>query len=139
MNFTLERDAFTSEGIFGILKNSSTSDVFHTLEHAFLATNTDSYVPKIPDGTYTCIRGQHRLDHMTSDFTTFEILGIEGHSGLLFHVGNYNRDSDGCVLVGMVRVSTPTISMVSNSKLAFNKFMNTLDGIDTFQLTVSSY
>jgi hypothetical protein len=52
--------------------------------------------------------------------------------GILIHIGNYNQDSIGCILLGEAQ----TDNMITNSKEAFTQFMSTLEGIDSFQLIV---
>ena len=119
----LERIELNSEGIFSALTVSG--KVFYTLEHSY------DCIPKVQPAVYKCVRGTHQL-HDGIPFETFEITGVEGHSGILFHVGNYNKDSDGCVLVGEKKVGNSVV----NSKKAFAEFMNLLVGIDDFELVV---
>ena len=134
MNFTLTRTEHRSDGVFSDLVGDDGTK-FRTLEHAYQST-AGNWWPKIPDGTYTCVRGQHRLSGMTEDFTTFEVTEVAGHSNLLFHWGNFDRDSEGCVLVGRTECSSDSGEMVTSSKDAFAAFMALQDGCQTFQLTV---
>ncbi len=76
----------------------------------------------------------HRLHGMTEDFETFEIRGVPGHTGILFHWGNYNQDSDGCVLLGSARNG----DMIVNSREEFANFMELQKGINNFELVVVS-
>lgn len=124
----LIRNRFVPEGIFGELLDAAGEHFCYTLEHSY------DNRPKLPDGTYTCVKGQHRLSHMTKDFTTFEITGVKGHSGILFHGGNTNKDSDGCVLVGMVEMD----DSIRQSRTAFAKLMQSLGLTDSFELVVTS-
>lgn len=133
MNFTLKHERFCEDGIFGQLLNEDGSRVAYTLEHSY------DNKPKLVDGTYTCVRGPHRLHGMTEDFITFEVKGVPDFNGIsvtgiLIHWGNVNKDSEGCVLLG----STETPTMVGNSRVTFAAFMKSVDGIDTFTLTVES-
>ncbi len=124
--FTLTHTNFADDGIFGILTDVSDGIVAYTLEHSY------NKLPKLTDGTYTCVRGQHVLH--SGPIETFEITGVPGHSGILFHYGNYNADSDGCVLLG----DGETATSVTDSRGAFTKFMARLVGIDSFTLIVTS-
>jgi len=133
------RTDFLSTGIFGMIDSLDQRLLLYTLEHAYpvsqTGTSTDtSYLPKIPPGTYTCIRGQHRLPGMDHTFETFEITGVEGHTNLLFHPGNFNKDSEGCILLGLAREEGKDIL---HSKDAFQLFMELQKGCDSFALTVS--
>jgi len=131
MDMFLKRNAAVAEGIFGSLSTAGGTHLFATLEHAYEQPD-GTYAPKLPPGTYACVRGQHQLAHMAQPFTTFEITGVPGHTNILFHVGNYNEDSEGCVLVGAVRSD----NMITHSKMAFEAFMDLQSGVDQFNLTV---
>lgn len=143
MNLTLQNLYFLATGIFGNLFNSDKSFFLYTLQHAYAdkpdpMSDSLSFVPKIPPGEYICIRGIHRLEATKINpnpqpFETFEITGVEGHSELLFHVGNYNEDSAGCVLLG----TNSHKDMILNSRDAFEKFMAAQGLSQQFTLTVS--
>lgn len=70
---------------------------------------------------------------MDYDFTTFEVTNVPGHTGILFHWGNSEGDSSGCILLGEYR----TGSMVFKSKKAFEHFMTKLIGINEFELEIT--
>lgn len=129
---TLKRDLFRDDGIFSTLLDGD-KVIAHTCEHSY------DKKPKLFNGTFTCVRGPHRLHGMTADFSTFEIMGVTGHTGVLWHWGNFNKDSDGCVLLGedMVIEKSPNgVAMVTNSKATFAKFMEMFVGVDQFELEV---
>jgi hypothetical protein len=131
MNLKLERRLFRDDGIFSDLKNEKGDVIAVTLEHSY------DKKPKIPNGTYTCKRSPHRLHGMSSDFITFEIMNVPGHDNILFHWGNYNKDSDGCVLVGQKVAMMPNgMKMITRSRETFADLMKIEEGLDTFQLTV---
>lgn len=131
MKLTLTRKEFRPDGIFSELTNEAGELIAHTLEHSF------DNKPKLNDGIHKCMRGIHKL-HDQKPFETFEILGVPGHTGILFHVGNYNKDSDGCVLLGTGITDSPQGEMIVNSRVAFTKFMIMLEGINQFTLEVKS-
>jgi hypothetical protein len=131
MDLLLTRKEKREDGIFSVLSNELGSVIAMTLEHSY------DNEPKIPNGSFVCVRGQHRLNGMTEDFTTFEITGVEGHSNLLFHWGNYNKDSEGCILLGQnIVTSSDGTEMITNSRATFAKFMEIQEGLDSFLLTV---
>lgn len=133
MDITLTRNDFSENGIFGELKDADGNLIAVTLEHAY-PQDDGSFAPKIPvSGTFQCVRGMHQLEGMTAQFETFEITGIAGHVNILFHAGNYNKDSSGCCLLGQARSG----DMIVNSKLTFAKFMQLQNGTDQFTLTVN--
>lgn len=127
----LKRDQFLESGIFGTLSTEEGLEICSTLEHAFASPDYLTFSPKMPAGQYVCVRGEHRLKH-GDPFETFEITQVPGHTGILFHVGNYNRDSDGCVLVGELIVR----KMIIQSTRAFRTFLRHTKGLGSFDLTV---
>ncbi len=132
MTLTLTRQQFLECGIFSLLKDEDGNIIAHTLEHSY------DCKPKVYDGTFTCVRGIHHLDHIPV-VETFEVIGVTGHEGILFHVGNYNKDSDGCILLGTgVAMLDDGSQMITDSKVAFDKFMALLTGIESFSLVVES-
>jgi hypothetical protein len=66
------------------------------------------------------------------------VTGVAGHTGLLFHWGNWNRDSDGCILTGEAFADSAKGEMVTNSRASFARFMALQDGFDSFQLEVKA-
>lgn len=136
MELKLTRQKSTEDGVFSILTKDGTA-IAYTLEHAY-PTESGLYCAKIPLGTFTCVRGQHQLHSMTHPFTTFEVTNVSGHSNLLFHVGNYNSDSDGCILLGssMFYDVDNGREMIIHSRDSFDKFMEMMVGIDSFTLVV---
>lgn len=130
MNLILTRTDYLPEGIFGTLEDDQALFFMYTLEHSYL--DGEVYNPKIPKGTYTCVRGKHQLEHMTEPFETFEITGVPNHDHILFHVGNYNKDSQGCVLLGLDLSGDEVI----DSRKAFEIFMECQRGVNEFTLEV---
>jgi hypothetical protein len=131
MTLTLTRKDFREDGIFSELTDDKGNSLAVTLEHSY-----DSK-PKLYDGTFTCVKGIHRL-HDNVPFEAFEVTGVTDHTGILFHVGNYNKDSDGCVLLGTDIADSDQGRMVTHSMIAFSKFMAMLENDQTFTLIVSS-
>lgn len=131
----LERTDFKWTGIFGRLKTEEGEEIAKTLEHSYPSKNPlylePEFLPKVPSGTFNCVRGIHELAFM-KPFETFEVTNVPGRRGILFHVGNENKDSSGCILVG---------EQIENERLlrsvkTFVKFMDRLKGIDEFSLLV---
>ena len=116
-----------ADGVFSTLSDDNVP-LAVTLEHAYLQDD-GSYAPKIPEGQYTCLFGQHELH--SGPIETFEITCVPGHSGLLFHPGNVNGDSEGCVLTG----ETATATSITNSRATWEKLMARW-GTDNFILQV---
>ena len=138
MNLTLTRKQARADGIFGVLTDETGKEIAVTLEHAYLNAQ-QGYSPKLNDGDHKCVRGQHQLASMTAPFETFEITGVPNHTSILFHQGNYNKDSEGCVLLGRSLAydnQGAGTQMIAMSKTTFKYFMDLQSGINEFTLTV---
>lgn len=131
----LIRTRYCFDGIFGQIKDGSGTRLAFTLEHAYLS-DLGIYNPKIPSGQYVCVKGVHRLESMKNDFTTFEVTGVENHSNLLFHMGNFQTDSRGCILLGRSIQEFKGHLMVTSSDETFIAFMSRLAGVSEFTLDV---
>lgn len=135
MNLQLRRTRVQPDGIFGELTQLSGEHVCFTLEHAYCVDT--KYLPKLAPGTYTCKRGTHQLKR-GGPFKAFEVLDVppfEGKpvSGILFHQGDYNGDSEGCILLGRDQAQ----HWITESRNTFNAFMKMQEGVDTFTLIVT--
>lgn len=140
MKMLLINQHFRSDGIFGTLCDESGLRVAYTIQHAYENPNASpgdyAWIPKIPPGTYTCKRGIHKLHKKSQEFETFEITGVEGHTGLLFHPGNKNDDTEGCVCPGEWLIEDEKCWKVMNSRESFQSIMTLQEGINEFPLTV---
>jgi hypothetical protein len=108
-----------AEGAFGVLLAGSILPL--SLGRTYPKDDADprgEQFVKIPPGRYVCRRTYfHR-----GGFDTYEVTGVEGHSRLLFHKGNVEADSEGCILVGQ-RFDQWGRPAVLESALAFSVFM----------------
>lgn len=137
MNLILRRVSATKDGIISELMDEKFNFVALCLEHAYPNTEDGTFHAKIPIGEYKCVRGNHRLHEEDKEFETFEVTKIADHSGILFHVGNYNKDSDGCILVGEgFGAKLDGGKMIVKSKEAFKKLMDLQKECDSFDLKV---
>lgn len=132
----LTRKLALKAGIFSELVDDQGVFMAHGLEHAYGCTQGRGvfYAPKLPPGTYTCRRGHHELH--SGPIETFEICGVPGHTGILFHKGNFQEDSEGCVLLGLKTYPNNPKPGIGESTDAFHAFMESLAGIDEFTLEV---
>lgn len=129
MKLILVRREYRADGIFSELIDIKGKIIAHTLEHSY------DLKPKLYNGTFNCVRGTHRL-HNNIPFQTFEVEKVSGHTGLLLHVGNWNADSDGCILLGHGIAQSSKGQMITGSMTTFVEFMSLLQGLDTFELEV---
>lgn len=129
MDLILKRREYREDGVTSDLCDSNGKVLFRTIEHSY------GLKAKLKAGKYTCVRGMHKLAD-GKPFETFEITGVKGHWGILFHAGNWEKDSSGCVLVGKAFANSPQGRMVTQSRKALAELLALLSGVDTFQLTV---
>ena len=84
---------------------------------------------RIPEGIYICQR------HVSPKFgETFKLLDVPGRTHIMFHVGNFVSDSDGCILLGRMLSD----SAISYSKRAMKGFMGALLNVDVFALQIKN-
>jgi hypothetical protein len=83
----------------------------------------------IPAGTYP-----YKRFHGAKHPDTFEIV-VPGHTALLFHPGNSEADTEGCILLGyhIERVHEPPVRVIrgGTSKVAFKDFMLKMNGAES--------
>lgn len=85
----------------------------------------------IPAGQYLCKKvSSPRFGE------TFEITNVPERSHVLFHAGNRIKDSRGCILLAQYFGKLQGDRAVLNSGKTFEKFMETLEGIELFSLTI---
>lgn len=133
MDLILTRNDYTKDGIFGTITDIDGNFVCATLEHAYPDDDNNHYVPKVPAGTYICT--EHAPNRLP--YTTFELMNVpkfQGNpvTGILIHIGNFNQDSDGCILVGSERNG----NMIMDSKVTFAKFIALQGTEESFTLTI---
>jgi len=93
MIITLKRIAVTEHGTYGVLINGTSGDPFAvTLELPDRANAQN--ISSIPLGTYTA-----RRIKSPKFGDTFQVMDVPGRSEILFHGGNYQVHTHGCILV----------------------------------------
>ncbi len=127
----LKRIASRVDGTFGVLLDGGDEPFALTLERQW----ADNAVGKscIPAGTYTCKRV------LSPKFgNTFEVTNVEGRSHILFHRGNVDDDTHGCILVGEKFESWADKSVsIQASAEGFKEFLFRLEGKDEFQIEIT--
>ncbi len=135
--FHLKRWAKTPDGTLGRL---DTVWGLHTMEEEDQGNRQN--VSRIPAGRYTCARRWY----IRGRYWTFEIMNVPDRTDILFHRGNTEEDTEGCVLlgseVGVMKVTDEDSGepkhklAVRNSRKAFDRFMNSLREVDSFELLI---
>jgi hypothetical protein len=139
MNLILHRNKFGDQGIFGniVTDDSNSECVCLSLEHAYL-NNTyaayGKYGPKVPSGIYTCTR---RMSPKFG-FEVFMLNNVPNCTFIEIHIGCFQEDSEGCILVGCGIGIENGFTMLTDSKIAFDHFMQLQQGVNMFKLTITS-
>lgn len=93
MELTLKRVSLTDDGVIGVLL-SGVYPICLTLEEEW--KDNAKGISCIPAGSYVCKRVV-----TPKHGETFEVTGVPGRTAILFHSGNTEADTEGCVLTGM--------------------------------------
>lgn len=124
----LIRIANDNHGTYGVLLDGSTPFAV-TLERVW--RDNAPNISCIPDGIYTCKRvNSPRFGE------TFEVTDVPGRSHILFHKGNTEDDTQGCILVGEQFESLRGKTAVLQSGHGYVEFMSRLSGMDEFTLGI---
>lgn len=92
----------------------------------------DDERPILQNGVCDC----NATVYMKGNYDTFEIM-VPGHSRILFHKGNTELDSIGCVVVGSSFDAMGPVAGVLNSAAGFANFIALTKGLKSFQMLVS--
>lgn len=129
----LARVSVIPEGAFGVILAQGIPFLV-SLERTYPKDDADprgEQFVKIPPGRYPCRRTYfHR-----GGFDTYEVTGVIGHDRLLFHRGNVEADSEGCILLGQ-RFDPWGRPAVLDSALAFAVFLRLVGDRQSFDLVV---
>lgn len=85
----------------------------------------------IPTGTYKALR------HVSPRFgETFQLQDVPGRSEILFHKGNIDDDTHGCILVGEQFNPVNGEDGIAASKEGFAEFMATVRGLNEIEVVI---
>jgi len=127
MNLSIKRVAILNDGAFGVLLSNGVPFAV-TLERTYDPGNT----VKIGNGFHECRRSRYNR----GGYDTFEI-EVPGHERILFHKGNTELHSEGCVLVAESFAVLGDKPGVALSAEGFAEFMRRAADVDSFTLEVS--
>ena len=129
MKLILEREFFASDETInlGLLRDFD-DDHFSlsTLENPWL--DNEPYISCIPKGSHTC----KRVDSPRYG-NTFQVIDVLGRTHILFHWGNWEKNTLGCVLVGCHNNGK---DMILQSRKGFGRFMRHTEDVDEFLLCI---
>jgi hypothetical protein len=125
MKLILVRTAYFKSGVWGCIYRDN-KPVCATLERPFLLGDnglTKVNESCVPTGTYKFeIVMRHK--GQANSYLVPELQAVPGRSRIQIHIGNYIRDSLGCILVGTeMSNSGGDQAMILNSSKAFHRLM----------------
>jgi hypothetical protein len=100
-------------------------------ELVFKAVTLEPVVPVIPVGVYLCKiykEGRHL-------YPVFQVMDVPGHTYIEIHIGNWKKDTTGCILLGDSFSLVGNEMGINGSKITFNSFMG-YQGDENFKLEV---
>jgi len=128
MLLILDREIATPKWNMGSLVDSSDrSFKLATLENTWL--NNEPFISCIPAGSKIC----KRVDSPRYG-NTFEVTDVEGRTHILFHWGNYEKNTLGCILLGMEQA--PEEDMIKTSRKGFGQFIKYTSTVNEFELLI---
>lgn len=117
-------------------------EVFYCLENPWL--HNEPYESCIPEGLYELRFRDSEVVTRTSGgqyHRGYQVIDVPNRTFIMFHVGNYVEDTDGCVLVGSSfdfdHIDGVTQPVVWSSMKAFEKFMEAMLQYDVEELCIS--
>lgn len=94
--------------------------------------NNAPKLSSIPLGTYLCQRV-----NSPKFGDTFEVTDVEGRENILFHTGNWVKDTEGCILLGTYL--DYDMNQIFLSKDAFRKWHGSLSSYREFYLSIEEH
>ena len=128
-NLLLIRDTFTDKSTLGLLYFDG-EFYGHTLELAW--KDNEKRVSCIPKGVYE-VKKRH-TEESKYKYEHLHILDVENRELILMHVGNYPKNSKGCILLG----NTRALNFVGESRKAFYKLMYDLGSFEKIELIIKN-
>ncbi len=125
------RRSYTPYGVWGRL-NMPSGLTLSTLERPWEGNAPE--LSCIPEGVYIC----RRFESPTYG-ETFIVEDVSGRTYILFHPGNGIENSKGCILVAQRLAIWDNELKIGDSRKGFNEFMSELEGVEEFELIVTTY
>jgi len=126
MHLSIRRLSDNHFGTFGVLMVDGQPYCW-TLERRYRRNARN--ISCIPPGTYRCKRKRSRRFG-----ATWEVLDVENRSGILFHAGNKESDSRGCILLGEKQL----VHQIADSRKAMAHFRELTEDEKSLTLVISN-
>lgn len=124
----LVRKQFSDLGIKGLLTCTAPPLYLYTLENPW--KDNARGVSCIPPEVYQC-----EIVQSPKFGRVYGVKDVKDRSHILFHAGNYPRDTRGCILLGQNGDFLSPTMFIGNSQKALKEFMDKLAG-EPFELEI---
>ena len=129
-NLLIIRDTFTDKSTIGKLYLNG--DFYgHTLELPW--QDNERRVSCIPKGVYDVVK-RNGEDSAKYKYEHLLVEDVPNRDFILFHIGNYPKDTLGCILIG----NTRALNSVGSSKKAFYNLMYDLGSYNKLELIIKN-
>lgn len=120
-DFILIRNKVIDKAVIGVLV-TATGEAYSTLENADRLVDAGIYKLTF---TYS-LKFSNRAPYCNYKpagrrYAVVPLLNVSGRTGIRIHIGNYAKDSNGCILIGYN--GYPQRPMILDSTQAYNTFM----------------
>jgi len=127
-DFKLTRIVQNNDGMFGVLIDNDIPFCL-TVERTWKDNQED--ISCIPAGDYKCKRV------LSPRFgNTFEVANVPNRTHILFHKGNIDEDTKGCIILGEQYESLYGKIAVLSSGKAFKEFLQRTNDVNEFNLKI---
>jgi hypothetical protein len=136
MKFILKRVFENESGTWGVIANASKRGYIPfalTLERRWLQ-NAEN-VSCVPYGTYEAELYYSNKFNMW----TYRLIDVPGRSGILLHKGNFDLDSQGCILLGEMFEPIDGKPALQRSGKAFDEFMGLTAEAQRINIEIKDY
>lgn len=129
MDITIKRVSEIEDGTFGVVLADDVPFAL-SLERRWL--NNKKGESCIPAGQYLCKRV------ISPRFgETFEVTNVLNRTHILFHKGNLDNDSHGCIIIGEEFGILYGKNAILSSRKGFSEFKNRLKKVNNFWLVIT--
>ena len=139
IHLTIHRVVTGDDGTFGVLLAENKPFAL-TVERQWLDNIRGQSC--IPTGEYNvkrCIASpEYGFKNSPRFGDTFHVQNVKDRSKILFHKGNVDDDSHGCIIVGEQFGTLHDDIAVLSSRQGFGEFMSLLKGQNEFELTIKN-
>lgn len=141
----IDRFITGKQGTFGALSveesDGEKTPFAVTLERQWL--NNQRSISCIPAGNYMCLRcntaPEYNFQNSPKFGDTFVVTDVDGREFILFHTGNLDEDTHGCILVGEQYGSLHEDTAILSSRQGFGELMSLLKDKNEFELVIINH